>query len=144
MSFILKIKKLNQNAKLPTYAHPGDAGLDLFALEDVTIAIGDSALIKTGIAMEIPDGYVGLIWDKSGLAVKNGLKTMAGVVDSGYRGEVLVCLVNLSQKRHDFSAGDKIAQMIIQKKESFAVEEVPELDQNTSRGMGGFGSTGKK
>jgi dUTP pyrophosphatase len=141
--FTLKIKKLNEDAKIPTYAHPGDAGLDLFALEETTIAVGDRTLIKTGIAMEIPDGFVGLIWDKSGLATKNGLKTMAGVVDSGYRGEVMVCLMNLSQQRYDFGAGDKIAQMIIQKKESFSVEEVEELDQNTSRGVGGFGSTGK-
>jgi dUTP pyrophosphatase len=143
MSLLLKIKKLNLNAKIPTYAHPGDAGLDLFALEETTIAVGDRALIKTGIAMEIPDGYVGLIWDKSGLASKNGLKTMAGVVDSGYRGEVMVCLVNLSEQRYVFAAGDKIAQMIIQKKEFFEVEEAAELDQNTSRGEDGFGSTGK-
>jgi len=141
--FILKIKKLNENAKLPIYAHPGDAGLDLFALEEATIAVGDRALIKTGISMEIPDGFVGLIWDKSGLATKNGLKTMAGVVDSGYRGEVIVCLVNLSEQKYIFNAGDKIAQMIIQKKENIEVLEVTELDQNTTRGADGFGSTGK-
>jgi dUTP pyrophosphatase len=140
--FILKIKKLNQSAKLPTYAHPGDAGLDLFASVDVTIPAMSQVVIPTGVAMEIPKGMVGFVWDKSGLAVNSGLKTMAGVVDSGYRGEVLVCLINLSKKKHTFKKGDKIAQMVIQKKETVAIKEIKELSE-TKRGAGGFGSTGK-
>jgi dUTP pyrophosphatase len=139
---LLKIKKLKEGITLPSYAHPGDAGLDLFAAEDTTIAPNTRALIPTGVAMEIPKTCVGLIWDKSGLSTKHGLKTMAGVVDSGYRGEVLVCLVNLSKEKYSFKKGEKIAQMIIQKKEKVAVKEVKELN-GTKRGKGGFGSTGK-
>ncbi len=142
MPSVLKIKKLDIDAKIPSYAHPGDAGLDLFALIDVTIPAISKITIGTGIAMEIPNGMVGLVWDKSGLAVNSGLKTMAGVVDSGYRGEVLVCLMNLSKKKHVFKKGDKIAQMIIQKKETVSIKEVKELS-DTRRGKGGFGSTGK-
>ena len=142
MPYVLKIKKLDIDAKIPSYAHPGDAGLDLFALIDVTIPAISKITIGTGIAMEIPNGMVGLVWDKSGLAVNSGLKTMAGVVDSGYRGEVLVCLMNLSKKKHVFKKGDKIAQMIIQKKETVSIKEVKELS-DTRRGKGGFGSTGK-
>ena len=82
----LKIKKLKPDARMPEYALPGDAGLDLFASENFTLKKGEKGAIPTGIAMEIPDGFVGLIWDKSGLAMKHGLKTLGGVVDSGYRG----------------------------------------------------------
>jgi len=142
MSLVLKIKKMHEGAVVPQYAHHGDAALDLYCVESVTIAPMERIAIPTGIAMEIPDGYVGLIWDKSGLSIKHGLKTLGGVVDSTYRGEVLVGMVNLSKEPYTFQAGNKVAQMIIQKKETVLVEEVFDLS-DTLRGEGGFGSTGK-
>ncbi len=139
---ILKIKKLHPDAITPKYAHFDDAGFDLFAIENTTIKKGERGIVKTGLAMEIPTGYVGLVWDKSGISVKEGIKTIAGVVDSSYRGEALVALINLSDKDYIFEKGHKVAQMIIQKKETVEFVEVTELE-NTLRGEGGFGSTGK-
>jgi dUTP pyrophosphatase len=138
----LKIKKINTDAIIPQYAHKGDAGFDLFAIEDTTIKKNERIVVKTGIAMEIPTDYVGLIWDKSGVSVKAGIKTIAGVVDSTYRGEILVAVINLSDSDYKFEKGHKVAQMIIQKKETVEFEEVNELTE-TKRGEGGFGSTGK-
>lgn len=138
----LKIKKLHQNAKIPTYAHAGDAGFDLYAIESVMIPIGARVLVGTGIAMEIPQGYVGLIWDKSGLAMNYGLKNLGGVIDAGYRGEIKAGVVNLSESDYTIQAGHKVAQMIIQKVEHAEINEVAEL-ATTSRGENGFGSTGK-
>ena len=137
----IQIKKLNPKAKLPEYAHLGDAGMDFFSVEDLKIKPGERIVCQTGIAMRIPEGYVGLIWDKSGVASKSGIKTMGGVVDSGYRGEVGVILQNLSKKDYNIKSGDQVAQMLIQKVESPKIEEVGELD-NTERGEDGFGSTG--
>lgn len=137
----IQIKKLDPEAKIPTYAHPGDAGMDMYALKDTTLPGGAQALISTGIAMEIPQGYVGLVWDKSGLSVKQGLKTLAGVIDAGYRGEIAIAISNLRTTPHVFNKGDKIAQMLIQKVEQAEFEEVESLTE-TSRGDGGFGSTG--
>jgi len=139
---ILKIKKLHPDAKIPHYAHHDDAGFDLFAVKDITVKKGERTAIPTGIAMEIPEGYVGLIWDKSGLAMKHGIKTIGGVVDSAYRGEVLIGVINFGESDYTFEKGHKIAQMIIQKKEFVDFEEVKELS-DTTRGDGGFGSTGK-
>ena len=138
----LKIKKMNADAKLPAYSHYDDAGFDLFTPENIIIKKGERIGVPTGIAMEIPEGYVGLIWDKSGLAIKNGMKTLGGVIDSTYRGEVLVGMINLSEGDYTFEKGHKVAQMIIQKKEFVDFEEVAELS-DTVRGEGGFGSTGK-
>lgn len=138
----LRIKKLHVGAKVPSYAHPGDAGFDLYALEGMTIPAGERALVGTGIALEIPDGFVGLIWDKSGLSTTHGLKTLAGVVDAGYRGEVKVGMINLSTEDYVVGAGQKIAQMLMQKVERAEIIEVAELSA-TVRGEGGFGSTGK-
>jgi len=139
---ILKIKKLHPDAKIPHYAHHDDAGFDLFSLETFKVKVGERVMVPTGIAMEIPEGFVGLVWDKSGLAVKHGINTIAGVVDSSYRGEVVVALVNNGESDYTFEKGHKVAQMIIQKKETVEFEEVKELS-NTKRGDGGFGSTGK-
>lgn len=138
----LKIKKLEQGAVLPNYATAGDAGMDLFALESARIEPGARTQIRTGIAMEIPDGFVGLVWDKSGLSHKYGLKTLGGVIDSGYRGEILVGVVNLCTNPIVFEAGQKVAQMLIQKVEQAEIVEVDDLS-STDRGEGGFGSTGK-
>lgn len=139
---ILKIKKIHPDAKIPKYAHHDDAGFDLFTPENVIVKKGERFGVPTGIAMEIPEGYVGLIWDKSGIAIKNGMKTLGGVIDSTYRGEVLVGMINLSGNDYVFEKGHKIAQMIIQKKETVEFEECSEL-ADTTRGCGGFGSTGK-
>ncbi len=139
----IKIKKLHSVAKIPEYAHSTDAGLDIFSIEKVVIFPGVRVLISTGIAMEIPHGFVGLIWDKSGVATKHGLKTLAGVVDAGYRGEIKVGLINLSTTDYSIEIGDKIAQMLIQKVEHVTIQEVLELS-DTPRGVGAFGSTGEK
>jgi dUTP pyrophosphatase len=138
----LKVKRLSSDAKLPAYAHPGDAGLDLCAAEEVTVLPGERARIRTGIALEIPEGYVGLCWDKSGLSMNHGLKTMAGVIDAGYRGEVVVMVANLSLEPHTFSVGDKVMQVLIQRVERVDVIETDEL-ADTARADAGFGSTGR-
>ncbi len=138
----IKVKKLDPGAKLPAYAHSGDAGMDLFALEDVTVAGGEIARLRTGIAVEIPPGYVGLCWDKSGLAANSGIKVLGGVIDSGYRGELILVVANLKNVPHVFEAGHKVMQMLIQKVESLEIVEVLELAES-ARGTGGFGSTGK-
>ncbi len=139
----LKIKKLDKEATLPKYAKQGDAGLDLFSNENLTLEPNQRILVSTGIAMQIPEGYVGLVWDKSGIATKFGIKTMAGVVDSGYRGEVKIALHNLSKETFQIEKGMKIAQMLIQPVESKEIIEVEELE-DSERGKGGFGSTGLK
>lgn len=138
----LPIKKLVPEAKLPTFAHDTDAGMDLYALDTTTILAGARGLIKTGIAVAIPAGYVGLFWDKSGLSNKHGLKVVGGVIDAGYRGELLVGLLNTSSEDFKFEAGQKVAQMLIQKVEYPELVEVTELDE-TQRGEGKFGSTGQ-
>lgn len=138
----LLIKKLHPEAKVPAFAHTTDAGLDLCAVETVTLAPGERKSIATGIAMAIPEGYVGLVWDKSGIAHKGGLKTLGGVIDAGYRGEIFVGLHNLSDAPYTFEAGHKVAQILIQaivQPELVEAEELPEAD----RGEKAFGSTGK-
>jgi len=138
----LKIKKINQEATLPNYAHENDAGFDLFSIETIEIAPMSRVQVPTGLAMEIPDGFVGLIWDKSGLSHKHGLKTLGGVIDAGYRGEIKIGIINLDTEKYILEKGHKVAQMIIQKRELCEIEEVVELS-DTVRGEGGFGSTGK-
>ena len=138
---MIKIKKLNENATLPKYAKPGDAGMDFYSNEEVILEPNQRKLISTGISMAIPEGYVGLFWDKSGIASKFGIKTMAGVIDSGYRGEIKILLHNLSTEKFEVKKGMKIAQMLIQPVEQKQIIEVDLLDQ-TERGEGGFGSTG--
>ncbi|HEX2994786.1 MAG TPA: dUTP diphosphatase [Anaerolineales bacterium] len=142
MTFCVKVKKLIPDAQLPKYGRPGDAGFDLYAAEDMSLAPGKHSLIKTGIAVSIPEGTVGLIWDRSGMAARHGIKTMAGVVDFTYRGEVGVVLINLSQNSYGIKKGDRIAQMLIQPVLHAQVEEVTDLE-GTERGASGFGSSGK-
>lgn len=142
MSLELKVKYLVKDIPKLAYAKAGDAAFDLFAAKDVTIAPMERVQVSTGVALEIPEGYVGLIWDKSGLSQKFGLRTLGGVVDSGYRGEVMVGIINLSKDPYIFEKGHKVAQMLIQKREHCDIVEVEQLSE-TERGSGGFGSTGK-
>lgn len=137
----IRVKKLHPDAKVPAFAHPGDAGMDLYAVEDMVLAPGERGSVPTGIAIALPDGYVSLVWDKSGPSHKFGVKTLGGVLDSGYRGEYLIGLVNLGQEKFEIKKGQKIAQLLIQKVERPEIEETDELD-DTSRGARGFGSTG--
>lgn len=137
----LQIKKLSDSAVLPHYEHPGDAGLDCYADSSYVIEPGERTLVSTGIAMAIPDGYVGLIWDKSGLATNVGLTTLAGVIDSSYRGEIHILLHNTGDKAYHIEAGKKIAQLLVQPVVQPELIQVTELDA-TSRGGNGFGSTG--
>ncbi len=138
---MIRIKKLSGTAITPSYAHEHDAGMDFYADETVTILSGERHAVRTGIALAIPPGYAGLIWDKSGIALQHGLKTMAGVIDAGYRGEVKIVVHNASLKAHTVQAGTKIAQMLVQPVVKKRITEVQELDE-TSRGEKGFGSTG--
>jgi dUTP pyrophosphatase len=137
----LKIKRIHANAKLPSYGHLGDAGLDLFSADDVVLEKGQVLDVPTGIKVAIPEGYVGLVWDKSGVSLR-GVHRLAGVIDSGYRGEVKVVLVNMSDEPFVISKGMKIAQLLIQPVTTVKVVEVEDLG-GTPRGEGGFGSTGK-
>ena len=138
---LLKVKRLNPDAKLPGYGHVGDAGLDLFSVKDITLEPGGTLAVPTGIALAIPPGFVGLIWDKSGISL-SGVHRLAGVVDAGYRGEVKVVMTNLGQRDFVFEKGMKIAQMLIQPVAEVSVEEADDLEKS-ERGEGGFGSTGR-
>lgn len=143
LSYELPVKRLTETAKLPDKANLFDAGLDLYCDEKevVSLAPGERKLFSTGISVAIPKGFVGLIWPRSGHAVKKGLDTMAGVIDSPYRGEVKVLLINHSNEYQVYSPGDKIAQMLVQIIPDFTAVEVEDLDA-TSRGEKGFGSSG--
>ena len=137
----LKVKRIHESAKLPSYGHKGDAGLDLYSSGDSVLAAGEIKAIATGIQVEVPGGYVGLIWDKSGISLK-GVHRLAGVIDSGYRGEVKVVMANLGDRNFSVEAGMKIAQLLVQPVIEVNVVDVDELEQS-SRGQDGFGSTGK-
>ena len=140
----LKIKRLDTGLPLPSYAHPGDAGLDLYAAESRTLAPQERALVGTGIAVAIPDGYAGFVQPRSGLAITRGLSLVnsPGLIDAHYRGEIKVVLINLDPTTPiEIARGDKIAQLIVQRVENVTLLEVDQLDE-TRRGAGGFGSTG--
>ncbi len=137
----LAIKKLLPEATLPQYAHDTDAGMDLCSVEQLTVHPQERVLVSTGIALAIPTGYVGLVWDKSGIATKTGLTTLAGVIDSGYRGELKIALLNTSTENYTIVPGQKIAQLLIQPIMHPVLREVDSLPA-TERGDGGFGSTG--
>ena len=142
----ISVKKLRSDAQLPTYGTEYSAGADLYACLDgpVTIPAGEAYLVPTGLAMEIPEGYAGLIFARSGLAVKQGLapSNKVGVIDADYRGEILVSLYNHSRQDRVIEPGERIAQMVIVPFLKACWEETEEL-RETRRGSGGFGSTGK-
>ena len=141
----LRFTRLRDDALPPAQAHPGDAGHDLFAAEAATIDPGRRASIGTGIAVAIPDGCAGLVLPRSGLAAAHGvtLANAPGLIDSGYRGELRVLLLNTDPDvPFDVSIGDRIAQLLVVRFESPPLEELDSLD-DTARGAGGFGSTGR-
>lgn len=142
MSTKLKIVRLDKTMKMPAFAHDDDGGFDLYAAKTITIQPGERISIPSGLRMEIPYGFVGFIWDKSGLSHKHGLKTFGGVVDAGYRGEVMIGIMNLGAEPYTFEKNHKVAQISIQRREEIKIEEVEELS-DSARGEGGFGSTGK-
>jgi dUTP pyrophosphatase len=139
------VQRLDPDLPLPAYAREGDAGLDLYAREAVTLAPGARAAVGTGVAIALPDGYAGFVLPRSGLALRHGLSVVntPGLIDAGYRGEIRVILVN-----HDpatpvtLSRGDRIAQLVVQRVEHVEIVEVAALPE-THRGAGGFGSTGR-
>ena len=137
----LKIQRLDKDVDMVKYAHKGDAAFDLRASVDICVEKGEKVLVCTGIKMAIPEGYAGFIWDRSGLAAKNSIHCLAGVVDSSYRGEVKVVLINLGEEEFHIKKGMRIAQMVIQKIENPEIIKVEDLNE-TCRGEGGFGSTG--
>lgn len=144
---IVKVKKLDARAMLPTYGSSQAAGADVYALlqsDSLEIGAGETVLIGTGLSLEIPEGYVGLVYARSGLATKKGLApaNKVGVIDSDYRGELKVALYNQSGRAQTIAAGERIAQLVIAPYLTASFEEAAELS-DTARGAGGFGSTGK-
>ncbi|MFH1790228.1 MAG: dUTP diphosphatase [bacterium] len=137
----IKIKKLDSKAIIPDYALPGDAGLDLYSLEDYEIKPGEKKVFALGFALEFPDNFVAVVKDKGGMANKC-LHTMGGVVDSGYRGEYMIQLINLGSTPYKVEKNDKIAQLLILPVITAELIEVDELSE-TDRGHGRFGSTGR-
>lgn len=141
----VEIQKIHPDAKVPAYAHHGDAGVDLYSVADLTLQPGARALVPTGLKMAIPEGYEGQVRPKSGLALKHGITVLntPGTVDAPYRGEVGVILMNLDPKTpYEVKKGEKVAQMVFAKVKHAELLETAELSA-TTRGEGGFGSTGK-
>jgi dUTP pyrophosphatase len=141
---VLDVRRLDPDLPLPSYAHPGDAGLDLYAADTTVLQPGERALIPCGVAIAIPEGFVGLVHPRSGLAVDHGLTVLnaPGTIDSGYRGEVKVLLINLGQDAAEVRHGQRIAQLVLMRVGMVDVREVDRLDV-TVRGSSGFGSTGR-
>jgi dUTP pyrophosphatase len=141
----LRVQRLDPAAKMPTVSHEGDAGFDLYAIEAVTLEPGARAAIRTGIAIEVSHGHAALVLPRSGLAAKHGISVVnaPGLIDSGYRGEVQVLLLNTDRETpFAIAPGDRIAQLVLIRVESPAVEEATTLTE-TQRGEGGFGSSGR-
>jgi dUTP pyrophosphatase len=140
MGFV-SYKLLTESAQMPCKAHPTDAGFDLFADHDAWVFAKERNTIKTGISFDMPENMAGLIWPRSGLSVKKGIDVLAGVVDSGYRGEIMVCLYNTSEEDVKINCGDRIAQIIFQEVPAISLLLREELE-TSQRGSDGFGSTG--
>tara|TARA_R110000787_G_scaffold254915_1_gene360244 strand:- start:199 stop:627 length:429 start_codon:yes stop_codon:yes gene_type:complete len=141
MTISIKCKKLLDSASVPTRAHEHDAGWDLYSSEQSFVISSKRKVVSTSISLAIPDGHVGLIWPRSGLAAKKGIDVFAGVIDSGYRGEIKVCLYNSSEINFEINKGDRIAQIIFHKLPQTEMLEVDSLDDSI-RGDSGFGSSG--
>lgn len=144
MTSELRVRRLDEHARLPTRAYPGDAGLDLYALEAAELAPGARASVRTGIAVEIPDGHAGLVLPRSGLAARHGIALVnaPGLIDAGYRGEIVVLLLNTDRELTvALAAGERVAQLVLIRIETPNVREVDVLALS-ERGSGGFGSSG--
>lgn len=139
---LIKIKKLHKDAKIPTYAHISDAGMDLYSMEDYNIRPSEAKIFMLGFALEFPEGYVALIKDKGGLSAIHHIHSVGGVFDSGYRGEYSVNLINLGKKLYQIKKSNKIAQLVIFPIAKAEFVEANELSK-TSRGAGRHGSTGR-
>ena len=137
----VRVKILNEKGCVPTRAHDTDAGWDLYSSENLQIMPDHRRLVSTSISLAIPEGHVGLVWPRSGLSVRKGIDVFAGVIDSGYRGEVKVCLFHSGATIFDINEGDRIAQILIQKISDCKMVGVDSLD-GSDRGDGGFGSSG--
>ena len=142
LRMIIKFKKTKENAVLPTYAHLTDAGFNLYSTENYSLIPGERYAFNIGLISEFPEGYFVVIKPRSGLAVKSGIDVLAGIIDSGYRGEWGIVLINLGQEVYEFKIGDKIAQGIILPYKQAQIEESETLGES-DRGVGGFGSTGR-
>jgi dUTP pyrophosphatase len=141
---ILEIKLLTDTAKMPTYGSLDAAGLDLYSDEILTITPGSQVIVRTGVALQIPEGHGGFIWARSGLAVKNRIDTRAGVIDADYRGEIRVVLVNEGSMALHVKRGDRIAQIVIQKySDNLKLMAVEQFSKETNRDVSAFGSTGR-
>ena len=138
----MQVKRLSENAQLPQKAHAGDLGYDLFSNEGTAIFPNETKVVKTGIAIQFPAGYGGFIKDRSSVATKKGLFTVAGVIDNGYIGEICIALHNGTDSLIHIGPGEKIAQLVLIPTVNFTVEEVDEVVSADQRGEGGFGSTG--
>lgn len=138
---MLQVKRLAENATLPQKAHAGDLGYDLYASEEVILYAGDTKLIPTGIAIQFPEGYGGFIKDRSSVATKRNLFTVAGVIDNGYIGEIRIAIHNPNDSADRILPGEKIAQLVLIPTVNFKVVEVNEVISADQRGTGGFGST---
>jgi len=141
---VLEIQQLDPALPLPTYAHPGDAGLDLYAADTTVIGPGERALVPTGIALAVPDGWAGLVHPRSGLAIDHGVTVLnaPGTIDTGYRGEVKVILINHGSEAVELAHGERIAQLVLVPVGHARVRGVERLADSV-RGTGGFGSTGR-
>jgi dUTP pyrophosphatase len=137
----IRIKKTNNEAIVPKRGKDGDAGYDLFSIEEKNLEPGERHTFKTGISLEVPEKHVMLVWDRSGLAVKHGITTLAGVIDPNFRGEVGICLLNTTDEAYKIKKGDKIAQFVIQKAEDIDFVETDELSESI-RGADWAQSTG--
>jgi dUTP pyrophosphatase len=141
---VIPVQQLDPDLPLPSYAHPGDAGADLYAAEDAEIGPGERKLVRTGVAIQLPEGYVGLVHPRSGLAVKKGITVLnaPGTVDAGYRGEILINLINHDPRNvAKVLRGERIAQLVVQRVERAHFHGVEKLSDSV-RGAGGHGSTG--
>jgi dUTP pyrophosphatase len=141
---LVRVRRVHDDAVLPSYAHPGDAGADLTTTVDVTIGPGERVLVPTGVAIALPAGHAGFVHPRSGLAARHGISIVnaPGTIDAGYRGEVQVCLVNLDPTTAiSLRRGDRIAQLVVQRVEQARFVEVVDLPES-ARGAGGYGSTG--
>jgi dUTP pyrophosphatase len=139
----MQVKRLSEYARLPEKAHLGDLGYDLYASEGAAIFPSETKIVKTGIAIQFPEGYGGIIKDRSSVATKKGLFTVAGVIDNGYIGEICIALYNGTDSLIHVGPGEKIAQLVLIPTVDFEVEEVDEVFPTDKRGDGGFGSTGR-